>query len=148
MDKIFKLKFSQILILLSLFSVSNVFATASPTNCFFNVSKINGWENYTVTINVVDFTTNFMIATIKLPAATTKQNSVNQLSVPFDCTKYQQLAFSASFSPSIWANQANKVYSSKKILDISSQVTSIPVNGKLVLSVIFPTDFSNVPELL
>lgn len=124
-------------------------ASGMNYNCVVVVSKNPQWSQYDVNISLHDFLTQRPIMTFHLPKASAKSQSLNMASAHFDCSQYQEIQFYATFSPPIWQNQANKVYSSTIVWNITQQLAALK-NGQnqLQIQVKFPEQFANVPELI
>lgn len=76
--------------------------------CFMTVAKDNCWIDYDVTVVVLDAMTNSTLVTVDVPKGTPWTR------VPFTCQPAQRLAYTATFSPTIWEKDKGRVYPGTK----------------------------------
>ncbi|MGE3919781.1 MAG: hypothetical protein AB7F64_02350 [Gammaproteobacteria bacterium] len=137
----------KIYLFLSLAIITILPTYAADNQCFIQLNKDPKWSAYEVTITMFDLSTNNSIKSYVLKKATKNSPSVDNLEKPFDCMKHPIFSFRASFSPPIWQNLANKQYLAKKVWNLTSQL--LENSGKqLIITVNFPDDFVEVPELI
>lgn len=106
-------------------------------SCFYTAVKADCWLNYEVTIKILDVADNSLLATAVIPKGKLWAR------VPFTCNFAQQLNYSATFQPTIWQGQENKVYGVQHYLHLpaSAKATEKAWN----IPVCFPQAFAEVP---
>lgn len=130
------------------FAVPSLAVNKPSITCYVQINKPSAWANYDVTVRMYNFSDDDLLATYDLPKASAGNKSVLSLKKSFDCTKYDVVFFSASFSPAIWQNQTNQSYHGKLIYNLQTQIMSGATGQTtLIVPINFPDDFLNVPEL-
>jgi len=125
--------YKSLLFMSLLFAITPTFAT----QCVITVHKDTCWETYQVKIQFFDKKNNQPLTSIFIPG------NQNWGRVKFNCQPGQVLAASASFSPTIYAGENNKTYSSARFWSLPSSEAEI--GAIWALDICFGTDFANLP---
>jgi hypothetical protein len=117
--------------------LSMITTTAHAFSCYATLVKDSCWSNYTVSIDVVDTKKNKVLVTLFMPIGTDWDRET------FDCDLGANLALKATFSPTMWRDQADRVYSGKSYWLIPKDAPTGVVAWNLTRC--FPEDFAEVP---
>ncbi len=114
-----------------------LYAQASDNTCYLEFVKADCWNNYKVELNLID------ALTLKEQQHFNVSMNTQSMKVPFTCSANQQIAFQASFSPTIWENQIDTWYQGSKIYNVPSNIDED--QNIWTVNVCFSTDFTGVP---
>ncbi|KTD60646.1 periplasmic protein [Legionella sainthelensi] len=122
-----------LLVVLSLISANSIWAIT----CYFTLAKDNCWNNYTVTVDVMDAATAKVLTTAVIPPG---KSWVRQI---FPCTPKEKLIYRAQFSPVIWEREKGQIYYAKNYWSLPNDINS--GDSAWNVSVCYPSDFSQIP---
>ena len=105
--------------------------------CFLTIAKDNCWLNYDVQVNIADLATSKVAASVLVPKGQTWSRQV------FSCQPAQTFAYSATFQPIIWQNQANVVYRAQKYWGLPKTIG--PNETAWEMKVCYSGDFTETP---
>jgi len=124
-------------------------AENTKIQCEVVVTKPAAWDNYDVTIEMLNYADKKVAETFNLTAAKGSEKSVNSVTKTFGCYQYQYVQFNAQYLPLIWSTNKGKVYPSKLIYRVAGQLLQADkLTEKLVINLHFPDDFVSVPALV
>lgn len=124
-----------VLVFSLLFTVS---VSAKPVTCFIQVQKSTCWKAYTVKIDVLNADTMESVKSIIL------DKNKDKVSLKYNCQGLRQIAFSAMYSPVVFAGTENVKYYGKKFYGVPR---SLPKDAKYyeLPKICFAKDFNKVP---
>lgn len=106
--------------------------------CYFTLAKDSCWvKKYTVTVNVIDEKTSKVLTTVTVPADTPWARQ------EFSCEPSQELKFTATFTPIIWAKDKDTVYPGQDFRNLPAAIK--PGETAWNISVCYPSFFAEVP---
>jgi len=105
--------------------------------CFLTVVKDNCWLNYDVTVNLSDLPTSKILSTVLVPKGKTWSRQ------EFSCEPAQTFAYSATFQPIIWQNQANSIYRAKQFWGLPKAIAAGETAWEV--KVCYAKDFAETP---
>lgn len=110
---------------------------AHAFRCFITGVKTNCWEEYNVTINVLDAANNNKLTALIIPTGSLWARQ------EFECEPEQTLKYEATFNPIIWESEKDRVYTGLKFLTLPKKTGA---EGEVWnLSICFATQFAEVP---
>ena len=116
-----------------------VAAPALAFKCYVTAMKDSCWDDYDVTIKVMNSATKKELAS----DIVLKKGALKWQRVSFDCEPQESLYYSATFTPEIWEGGAGKVYYSQRYWNLPKAIKK----GELAwnINLCFPKEFSQVP---
>lgn len=105
--------------------------------CYMTMAKDNCWQDYTVSVDIINARTNVKILNVSIPKG---EAWVRQT---FDCQPGDKLMYNASFFPVFWQKDEGKTYPAQRFWSLPEQIN--PGDSAWNISVCFPSDFSLVP---
>jgi hypothetical protein len=106
--------------------------------CYITAMKDSCWNNYQVTIKIMD-----TVKKKELTEDVVLDKGTSWKRVSFDCQAKQSLFYSATFKPSIWRGTGDKVYYSKRYWYLPKEIKKDELAWNIDLC--FPRAFSQVP---
>jgi len=114
-----------------------IVTNASAVSCFLTMLKDNCWQDYDVTVNAVDTKTHQTVTQIVIPKGKSWARQA------FVCSASQIFEFQATFSPVIWADQKDRVYSSQRYWQLPAALSKGTAAWNIVMC--YGQDFANLP---
>lgn len=105
--------------------------------CYMTLAKDNCWQDYSVTVDIINSSTGGTMTTITVPKGELWSRQT------FDCEPSQKLMYIARFSPVFWEKDIGKTYPAQNFWSLPSQIN--PGDSAWNVSVCYPADFSLVP---
>lgn len=110
---------------------------AHAYRCVITGIKTNCWEDYNVTINVIDASNNKQLTSIIIPAGSLWNRQ------EFQCSAKQTLKYEASFNPVIWESEKDRIYKGLHFLTLPKEETEKEKVWNL--KICFANQFGEVP---
>jgi len=106
-------------------------------SCTIQLSKTNCWAGHSVTIDPVN------LRTMEHGPVISLKEDEFFIEQTFPCESFEQMTFTAKFSPPIWEGKGDKENRAKHIYNVPAK---LPEGAKAwVISICFPDDFASVP---
>ena len=119
------------------FLLTSCLSTGWAFTCYATFVKSTCWQAYTVTLTLMDAMQNKPITTLSIPSNTSWVRG------EFECTPLQTLQLQATFNPTIWENDVNKIYYGTKFKILPATMSKN--TGAWDIPICFDNDFAEVP---
>lgn len=106
-------------------------------NCFVTLVKDSCYLNYNVTVQVLDASNNKEVVSVSVPKG---KSWVRQ---KFVCQPSQKFMYLATFNPTIWANDAGKVYRAQRYWSLPDTIKTEDMAWNIPIC--FASAFSETP---
>ncbi|RUR13270.1 hypothetical protein [Legionella sp. km772] len=118
--------------------VSLLLSTTSWSfTCYMTLAKDNCWQDYNVSVDIINSSTGGIITTVNIPKGESWARQT------FDCEVSEKLMYIARFSPVFWQKDIGKTYPAQRFWSLPAQIN--PGDSAWNVSVCYPADFSLVP---